>query len=427
MMYELLIPFYDIGLIVASFFYIVKYAWRRRINRTLFQRIFLPAKVREELLRAKDPIWIHAVSVGEVNSLKGLLERLLAAYPGTPLVLSVVTPQGKALADKLYKDKAKVFYLPLDISLIIKKTIKLIGPRIFLCLETEIWPNLYFFLERANVPIVIFNARLSDKSLPLYRLVRPFVRPVLRRVACIACQDSLARQRFLGLGVDEVRCRVTGNMKFKSINPSQDKLKAYLQIGERIKTGGLLIVAGSTHSPEEEQILEVYKDIVRRHADAQLIICPRHVERAAGILKSVERSGFRGVATSKIDDYQKEEKSVFVVDTTGDLIYFYSIADLVFVGGSLARYGGHNILEPAYFSKPIIFGRFMFNFRDIAAAFLNANAAWQVNDTAGLEEALLTLIADEALRAAMGREARRVLDQSQDSVEENLAIAKNFL
>jgi 3-deoxy-D-manno-octulosonic-acid transferase len=393
----------------------------------LLERLFVPSKTKAYFKSILKPIWIHAVSVGEVNSLKAFLDKIRASYPDAPVVISVITPQGKALASKLYRDKAYVFYLPVDISFIIKKTVARIKPRIFLCLETEIWPNLYFFLDKAKIPIVIFNARISDKSLPLYRLIRGALKPILDKVGFVACQDEVAKKRFLKLGLDLKRLKVTGNMKFRSIKPSQDKVKEYREKASLIKNGGLLIVAGSTHSPEEEIMVEVYKDILSQHQNIKLLICPRHVERASAVSKTIERFGFKAVRTSKLQGVKAGQKTIFVVDTTGDLLYFYSLSDLVFVGGSLARHGGHNILEPAYFSKPIVFGKFMFNFQDIASTFLKNEAAIEVKDKEELKNTMVRLVEDRNLRQDLGKRAFKILEKSEDSLQENLSIVKKFI
>ena len=176
MMHEWLLPIYDIGFFCVAPFYLIKYALRRRIKKDLLMRFFLPVQDERVFRALNRPIWIHAVSVGEVNSLKEFLRRIRDKFPNVPVVISTITPQGKELACKLYKDKAHIFYLPVDVSFIIKEIVKLIGPRIFLCLETEIWPNLYHYLHKRGVPIIIFNARISNKSFKFYRLVKTLLK-----------------------------------------------------------------------------------------------------------------------------------------------------------------------------------------------------------------------------------------------------------
>ncbi|MBN2120957.1 MAG: 3-deoxy-D-manno-octulosonic acid transferase [Candidatus Omnitrophica bacterium] len=430
-MHEFLIPFYDIGFLFASVLFLMKYSLKRRISRELLERLFLPGSSMTFFKDLDRPIWIHAVSVGEVNSLKQFLDRLKEIFPEKKVVISVVTPTGKALADKLYKDKAHIFYLPLDLSFIIKKAVGLINPGIFLCLETEIWPNLYFFLNKRKIPILIFNARISDKSLKLYRLVRLFLLPTLKKVNFVAAQDRTALDRFLYLGVRNCSVRITGNMKFRSIKPSESRIKEFKDSKEvLVKNSNLLIVAGSTHGPEEEILLDVYSEIIKDPPGACLLLCPRHVERTPAVLKAIEGRGFLPLKLSSVSEVSKPEvnaKTVFILDTTGELIYYYSLADIVFVGGSMAKHGGHNILEPAYFSKPVIFGRFMFNFADIRSAFLNNKAGIEVKDKAELKEALISLIKDGNLRRQLGQRGRAIIDSSKDSIEENINIVKEFL
>jgi len=428
-MYEWLLPIYDIGFFCVAPFYLIKYALRGRIKRDLLRRFFLPEEERRAFESVSRPIWIHAVSVGEVNSLKEFLRRLRDKFPDVPVVISTITPQGKELADKLYRDKAYIFYLPVDVSFIIKKIIKLIGPRIFLCLETEIWPNLYLYLHKRGVPIIIFNARISNKSFKFYRPARTLLKSVLRKVCFIAAQDSCAEKRFLCLGIKRPFIKVTGNMKFKSISVSQHKVQEYRKKWfSLLKSGKLLIVAGSTHGPEEEILIGVYKKIIADYPQVRLLLCPRHVERVLSVVKMVERAGFRPGRVSRYrEDDSESEDCIFILDATGELIYFYSLADIVFVGGSLSKHGGHNILEPAYFYKPVIFGEHMFNFEDIRRSFLDNRASIQVKDASQLKESLLSLIKDEEKRTTLGKRARFLLDESKDSVEENLKIVEKYI
>lgn len=431
MLYELCIPVYDVGLLFFLVFYLQKYLLRKRITSRLFQRIIPGGRLKSLLAKADKPIWIHAVSVGEINSIREFFKRIRAIYPDVPVAISVVTPEAKALASTLYGNEAVVFYLPLDISVIVKKFIALINPRLFLVMETEIWPNLYFFLHKKNVPIIIFNSRISNKSIRFYKLVRLFLKFILTRVSFIAAQDNKAKERFLHLGANADSIRVTGNMKFKSIEIPHRRVAEFKNKWEsKIKNGNLLIVAGSTHHPEEEIFLDTFKDLLCNFKNINLLICPRHVQRVPGVVKLSQKYGFNPVRITKFDFQIKGEdkrKNVFILDTTGELIYFYSLADIVFVGGSLARYGGHNIIEPAYFAKPVVFGHLMFNFEDIRRIFIQRRASLEVKNKEHLKEVLDNLILDADLREELGRKGRLLLDESKDSVEENIKIVENFI
>lgn len=425
------IVFYDLVFILVSFFFLIKYFFRGRLNLGVFERLKLPKDLLF-YLRGKDrPIWFHGVSVGEVASLKGLIESLKNIYPEKPFLISTITPQGKELAHKLYGGSAFIFYLPLDLSFIMKKLVKIINPSILLVVETEIWPNLFYFLRREAIPIIILNGRISPRSFKFYRLAKPLLNKVLEAVTFVASQDELSSQRFLSLGLKPSKIRVTGNMKFRVKTFSWEKLSEFREGWQRlVKEKELLFVAGSTHPPEEEIVLDTYKSLKESFPYLRLLICPRHIERSPKISQMAEKFGFKPFFLSRLGKertWEFSQNSVFILDTVGELVYFYSLADIVFVGGSLAKYGGHNILEPAYFSKPIIFGRHMFNFEEIRRVFLEAKACIEVKDKKEFKEALLKLIENESLREELGRRARFVLNNSQNALEENLKITQSYL
>ncbi len=428
---ELIILFYDLGFILASLLFFVRYFFRGRINRELLKRLCLPKRLISYLEARQRPIWLHAVSVGEVASLRELIERLSNFYPQYPLVISTITPQGKELACKLYKEKAFIFYLPLDLSFIIKRVVKQINPRIFLVVETEIWPNLYYFLSKRNIPIIILNARLSERSIKFYRLAKFLLRRVFNKISFVAAQDAVSSQRFLELGLTPFRLKLTGNMKFSTKAFSEAKLSEFKNHFQKlVKEEEILFLAGSTHPPEEEIILETYKILKESYPQLRLLICPRHIERSQKISQIVERFGFKPLLLSRWAERETLELSkdeVFILDTVGELIYFYSLADIVFVGGSLAKYGGHNILEPAFFSKPIVVGKYMFNFQEIKKVFLEEGACIEVKSKKEFLSVLFKLIEDKVLREELGRRARNILDKSKDTLKENFEIIKNFL
>ena len=430
MMYEWFIPVYDIGILCISPLFLMKYAFRKRIKRELLQRLFLSQQSRRVFDNLNQPIWIHAVSVGEVNSLKEFLNRLKERFPDTPVVISTITPQGKELAVKLFKDSAFIFYLPLDISFIVKRFIKSVSPRMFLVAETELWPNLYYYLRKRGVPIFIFNARISDKSFSSYKAARFFFKRILKNASFIACQDEKSRERFIRLGMRPDLVKAVGNIKFRSIEPDAEKLEHFKRIYQNIlQEDELLIVAGSTHSPEEEFLLDAYKDIAVKEPRVRLLICPRHVQRIQEISNLVTKYGFKPVKTStlSLNSHARDDQEVFIVDTIGELLYWYSVAAIAFVGGSLVKHGGQNILEPAYFSKPVVFGQHMFNFEDMRRNFLDNDACIQVNDRNQLTGALLDLIRDSNKRKTLGFRGRSIIDNSKDSVGENLSILDKYI
>ena len=430
-MREIFVVLYDLLFILAGFYFLLKYFLRGRVNKEIFKRLQVPENLPSYLQGRKSPIWLHAVSVGEVASLEELINSLKRSFPEHPLLLSTITSQGKELAEKLYKDKVFIFYLPLDLSFIIKKAVSVISPKIFIGVETEIWPNLYYFLSKKNIPIIILNGRISQKSFKFYKLVKPLLRVVLREVSFITAQDKISEERFLSLGAESSKLKVTGNMKFKSRTFSEDKLSDFKKKWQVLKNREeCLLVAGSTHPPEEEILLSTFKDIRKVFPKFKLLICPRHIERAEKIAQLVQKFGFEPTLVSKIkdrDNLDSLEKRVFILDTVGELIYFYSLADITFVGGSLSKYGGHNILEPAYFSKPVIFGQYMFNFEEIRRVFLENKAGLEVKNEEELKSALLRLLTDKVFREELGRRAKNILESSESALRENFEVLKCFL
>jgi len=429
-MYEWFVPLYDLAIIISSFFYIVKYSFRKRVNRELLERLIVPLKTRLFLRKLKNPVWIHAVSVGEVKSAEPFVRKIKQSYSGKDIVVSVVTPQGKEVAEKIYSKDICIFYLPLDLSFIIKRIVKVISPQVLFVMETELWPNLYFFTRKQGVKIVIFNGRISDKSYKYYKLVKGLMPGLFKQVSLVSAQDEDSALKFIGLGMDKSRVKVTGNIKFVNTAVDKEGLNLFQEKWRKLfGRDNLLIVAGSTHYPEEEIILKHYRDILRDYPDLSLLLCPRHIERSGKVYRSAENMGFIPMFISRYFSGRKEEgkRKVFILDTAGELVYFYSLADIVFVGGSIAQYGGHNILEPALFSKPVIFGKFMFNFEDIKRKFLESKAAVEVTNEDELKGAFLRLIQDRIYRGDLGERAFSVLEKYRNKAMDNFEIMKEFI
>lgn len=409
---------YDLVFLFIAIFYLPFYLIQGKFHKGFLARLgFLPKN-----LDLDSPIWIHAVSVGEVMSIKGLLEELRVAYPNKKIVLSTVTATGNKVAREMLKEsKAYVTYLPLDISFIVRKVIKKIKPSLFIIAETEIWPNLITCLSANHIPVIVVNGRISDRSFRGYSFLKIFIKPILRRINRFCVQTNEDARRLAVLGVEEDRIRVAGNLKF-DIKLDGD----YNFEEERVKLGlgnqHQLLVAGSTHPGEEQFILDAYKELLYEFKDLKLLIAPRHPERSAAIKSLVSHAGFSTVFISQVKDACPAclPRAVFILDTMGKLNNFYAIADIVFVGGSLVKKGGHNILEPAAKGKPIIFGSYMFNFRDIASLFLDNQAAISVSDPLELRETIRFLLENQGERRRMSQEARTLLINNQGVVDKTI-------
>ncbi|HQJ14997.1 MAG TPA: 3-deoxy-D-manno-octulosonic acid transferase [Candidatus Omnitrophota bacterium] len=377
--------------------------------------------------RFSRPIWIHAVSVGETVNMRRFFQGLCAEFPGEQYVLSTVTPTGNSIAAKFARPQDIVTYLPLDLSFIVNSVLERVGPRLFIIAETEFWPNLLSALHNRGVPVVIVNGRISDKAASGYRKVRWLIAPLLSRISLFCMQSSQDAERVISLGARPETVKVTGNMKFDQ--PVPDSLQQDTRIRERlgIRADEKCLVAGSTHPGEETQVMQAFSQIARNDSRVRLIIAPRHPARAPEVEACVRRHGFVPVRVSAMASPQSRKECVFIVDTIGELLSYYAVSDVVFVGGSLVSHGGQNFLEPAFLAKPVIVGPSLFNFRDIARQFLDQGAAVMVGNAGELSNAVRTLLADERKAAELVRQASRLIQENRGATERNLSYIKEFI
>jgi len=418
---------YDLIFIIFAIIYLPYFLLKKKLHQGFIQRLgFLPTN-----LKLDQPIWIHAVSVGEAKVAQVLVKQLRQAHPKKRFVLSTVTPTGNKIVQSFQKKDDFVFYLPFDLSFIVKRVIQKIRPCICIIVETEIWPNLIIQLNKMNAPVVLVNARISDRSFMGYQIIKPLISPILNRIDLFCVQGSRDSQRLSVLGVPSDRLKITGNMKYDVIDYADFKA-GYTDY--RIRLGlrqtEKLFVAGSTHPDEEEIILSVYKRLVNEFSELRLLIAPRHPQRSSEIEELIYKFGFRVSRVSKLNERtnnQINEKAIFLLDTIGELTSFYSIADIVFVGGSLIKKGGHNILEPAFFSKPIIFGPHMFNFRDISDLYLNKNAALIVNGQEELLKEIRFLLNNPSELKTMSKRARQLVIENQGATKKNAQRISLFI
>ncbi len=415
---------YDLIFLVISIVYLPIYLLRGKFHRGFWARLGVLPKG----LALDQPIWIHAVSVGETQAVKVLIEELRKAYPAKKFVISTVTATGNKIAKTIARDGDLVTYLPLDFSFIIRNVINKVRPKVFILAETEIWPNLISCLYKKNIPILVVNGRISDRSLGGYRLVRFLAKPILNKVNFFCLQTERDAERLRSLGVAPDKIKVTGNMKFDITVDTEKDYAAYkLKLG--LLPGEKLFVAGSTHPQEEEIILGAYQELCLTYPELKLLIAPRHPERAKGIENLVSSAGFRPVLASQLPLAACNciARPVFILDSIGELLNYYAIAEVIFIGGSLAKTGGHNILEPVAFGKPVLFGPYMFNFKDIAGLFLNHQAAISVQDQAGLEQAVKDLLSGSSLGRELSRRAKELLESNRGSSRRNLEVIKRLL
>jgi len=409
---------YDLIFVIFAIIYLPVFIFKKKLHRNFSRRLgIMPHK-----LVFRNPIWIHAVSVGEVTAIRSFQQELKKRYPTKDLIISTVTPTGNKVAKRMADEETIVTYLPLDIGFVVKKVIDRIRPSLFVLAETEIWPNLIRYLYKKNIPVVIINARISDRSFRNYRMFRIFLKPTLNRINLFCVQTQRDAQRFKALGVREDKIHVTGNMKFDA---ETEKIQEYSNYRDILRLGSddLLWIAGSTHTPEEHIILKVYKNLLGSIPKLKLMIAPRHVERADRIERAIMAAGFSPANISQLIKGRQGfpyANPIFILDTVGHLQSFYAIADIVFVGGSLVKKGGHNILEPGIFARPIIFGQYMFNFRDIADLFLENKAAVMVNDAEELEAKIKELLSHPQGAKEMGSRAKELIENNRGATLKNL-------
>lgn len=416
--------FYNLIGLLVLLIYLPRYAIKRKFHKGFTARF----GVLPRGLNLDKPIWIHAVSVGEVMVIRGLLEELRKAYPNKKFVISTVTVTGNKIAKEIAKEGDFVTFLPLDFSFIVRKVIRKIKPCLFIIAETEIWPNLISFLKKENVPVISINARISDSSFKGYSRIKPLISPVLRKIDFFCVQTDIDAERLNSLGVSTDKISVTGNMKFdrrlaSDISAQDCRKKLGLQAADRI------FVAASTHEGEEEAALTAYKELLNKFQDLKLLIAPRHPERSAQVADIVASFGFRPLFTSNLP-YECPTcitEPVFILNTVGELMSYYSAADVVFVGGSLMKVGGHNILEPASLAKPVITGEHMFNFRDITDLFVKNSACIVVHDQVGLRIAVRKLLEDRKYAQELAARALSVVKSNQGATNRSLEVVKRYL
>jgi len=396
---------------------------------SLRQRLgFLPITFN---IDAEESIWIHAVSVGEALTARALAADLKARYPRLRLFLSTTTMAGQQVARRSLSSVDAVFYFPFDWTLIVRRTLRLVRPRVFVMMETEIWPNLLRECRRQGVKTVMVNGRISSRSYPRYRLVRRFFARVLADVDRFCMQSEESARRLAELGADPARITVTGSLKFDSLElpapaahgrPRERVLRFF-----RVSPSRTVIVAGSTLRGEETAVLRAFVRIKTAHPGALLVVAPRHPERFREVERLARDAGFVTAMRSELPIDAEPRADVVVLDTMGELAQLYQVATAVFVGGSLVDQGGHNILEPAIFGKPIVFGGHMQNFKEIADAFVTNDAAIQVRSDQELDEALLTLVTDPVRRARLGAAARALVEANRGAKTKTLEVIGDLL
>ncbi|MBF0522638.1 MAG: 3-deoxy-D-manno-octulosonic acid transferase [Candidatus Omnitrophica bacterium] len=414
---------YDIIFILFALMYFPYLLIKGKWHKDFLSRFGGFSKEIEERLCLKPNIWIHAVSVGEILVVLGLIDKIKERFVHYQIVCSTVTKTGYDLAQtKLPKDVI-VVYAPFDLSLSVRRYIDLIKPRIYISSETEIWPNIYTALANNNIPVVLINGRISDKAYKGYKGVLVLTRKVLKCVQAFCMQSEMDASRVLSLGADSKKVHVVGNLKFDvDIDAEAISLK---KLG--FSSENKILLAGSTHQGEEEILIDIYKKLSAEFKDLRLMIAPRHPERAEGICQLVQKSGFHPIKFSKITVEKMNQDAIVVVDSIGQLRNLYSIAALVFVGKSFVKGGGQNMIEPVYFGKPTFVGPRTDNFKDVTRVLLKENVLVQVKDPEELLREMKAMLQNPQRQKAISQTGKQVLMSYRGATVRTLRIISDFL
>ncbi|MEP7243231.1 MAG: lipid IV(A) 3-deoxy-D-manno-octulosonic acid transferase [Gammaproteobacteria bacterium] len=397
--------------------------WFRGLRDRRYWRNFSQRFGAGETLQEQS-IWVHAVSVGEVQAAAVFVRCLHDRYPGIPLVVTTLTPMGDERARVLLGDRASMRYMPLDLPGSVKRFFNKVRPRIAVIFETELWPNLYYECGRRRVPLVLASARLSARSMTRYTRFLTLFRQVLSH-GIVAAQGEDDAARFRSLGADPTRTHVTGNLKFDFVLPPDVSTKGH-ELRELYAPGRPVWVAGSTHGGEEELMLEAHRQVRRVHPNALLVLVPRHPLRFAEVGAWLEKQKVRFIRRSN-PSARTPDIEVILVDTLGELLDFYAMGDVAFVGGSLVTVGGHNLLEPAALGLPVLAGPHNFNSADVAKILIDSGAAEIVKDSTELAQRVAALLSNPAERARIGALGRAAVEANRGALDKLLSLIDPLL
>jgi 3-deoxy-D-manno-octulosonic-acid transferase len=424
---------YDLILSLATLvllpYYLLRGLRYGKVRRGIRERLGALSAERLEPLAGRPVIWVHAVSVGETRAAVPLIKALKARYPDHAILLSNVTETGHAVARGL-RDVDLCLFFPFDLSWVVRRVLAAVRPQLAVIVETEIWPNFVRQCHRDGIPVLLVNGRISDRSFPRYRRVRWLLQPVLRRFSAFCMQSQLDAERIVAMGAAAARVEVTRNLKFDMQAKVPDLAEVVkLKAGFRLSGNEQIWVAGSTHAGEEEAVVQAYGELLATGHQVLLVLVPRHPERCRAVAEMLGARGLAVTLRSRIAERPTDLRAgeVLLVDSIGEMLSFYALADLVFVGGSLVDIGGHNILEASLLKKPVLFGPFMHNFKEISRLLAEARGGIEVANGAELTAAVGRLLADPDLRQAMGQGGYGLLADHAGATAHTLRVIARLL
>jgi len=411
-----------------SLVYIPSLLLRGKFHRGFIERFgFIP----KELGSLKRPVWIHAVSVGEALVAVKLARAIKKVFPDASVVVSTTTRTGNEMIRRCAEGSIDAFfYYPLDMSFIVRRVVRLLEPRLYVMVETELWPNILVELSKRGIAAVLVNGRISDKSFAGYRKIKFITRRILKNIDSFLMQSPRDAERIRDMGASAGKISVTGSMKFDEAAPSFSERDLINREKLGFTGGDKIIVAGSTHHPEETIVVDIYRSLREKMAGLKLILAPRHIERIGEIKSFVEGKGLAVCGLSEMlkgGEAASGKCDVLLVDTIGHLKDLYSVASIVFIGGSLARKGGQNPIEAARWQKPIVFGPHMSNFREVSEVFLEHSAAVEVRDSSHLKEVCEKVLKDPAESERLAKAAGKVIESNSGAVDKTVERIKKYI
>ncbi len=403
-------------------FIILRLLWRSRkapaYRRRMLERLALFKALQQ------GGLWVHAVSLGEVIAATPLIKRFQQQYPDAPVTITTMTPTGSQKVIQTFGDTVFHVYLPYDIPSIINRFLNKLRPEVLVIIETELWPNMIHCARKRGIKILLANARLSARSARNYQRIAKITKTMLCQIDCIATQTEIEKQRYVKLGMPSDRVMVTGSIKF-DIAPPKDLADKTEALRRMLGPTRDILIAASTHDNEEQQILEIFSKVRQSLPNLLLLLVPRHPDRFNDVIQLCKRQGFNIVLRSE-NQACSSNTDVFIGNTMGEMMLFYSVCDVAFVGGSLVPVGGHNLLEPAALAKAAITGPHMHNFLEITQMLLNANAIMQINNQDELANAVIKYLNDAELRQRAGEAGRQVVLQNRGALQKQFDLLQGL-
>ena len=421
MFYDLI---YIFGAVLTLPYFLIRAAFAAKYRTGLKEKLgFIPVSH----MPSKETVWFHCVSVGETLASVNLIQEFRKAHPELAVAVSTTTYTGRQVAEK--HDIGDVyFYYPFDFSWTVSRVVSIVKPNMLVLTELEVWPNMVRTLSRKGIPVGVVNGRLSARSFRHFSMFRRITGTVFSKLTFCSVQDETYGARFAAAGVPEQRITVTGNMKYDSLNEHVDEekcgeIRKLLNIDEQ----DMILMGGSTHDGEERNLLDAYTSLLPEFPGLRLVLVPRHPERLQAVCTEIKKQGRDFYLKTKLTGEEQDiRERIIIVDTMGELSMLYSMCTIAFVGGSFSGTGGHNMLEPAVFRKPVIVGPDTFNFEEDMKRLKDHNGICEVSAEDECAETVRSLLADQEKRLQLGKNAYNVIQQYRGAVRKNAELLEEY-